>query len=395
MLCSHVSPEYVQNQGRKQLGMHCNTKFKDAVNAAILTAKRFPTSAVTQTGIGCAFVCIKSQPGQRYSVTGAAEGYERPQCLCNAGKLGDLRWHVIKVLLARGATEGALLECLGVYFGTRFGGYGKLYEEMAKAAALEIEAADAGEAAEGGEAAGYAAFQDVYADRAVHPDSPAPHCGEPSPVQADVGSAPVLQQCDRVSAACRDSASVAAFATEAQLECEWAALKRELPPGCSGGELRQHVFFALQKAAEFVKLSKAAGALAQTAATCSLAVMLPNPDNDLGDNSLVRKRDFMDPQRKKQRTGQVPPLVAPFLKLPTAKRKVSVKAEVDAAAEAEERAAARRNAQPITAATYVLVPAAADLAPMATTAQAGAASSSEVQRPKRERRLPATLLEFV
>ena len=69
-------------------------------------------------------------------------------------------------------------------------------------------------------------------------------------------------------------------------------------------ELRLQVFFALQKAKHFVKLSKVAGGLAQTAASCSLAVMLPNPNADLSDNSLVRKRDFMDPQRKKQRTGQ-------------------------------------------------------------------------------------------
>ena len=55
---------------------------------------------------------------------------------------------------------------------------------------------------------------------------------------------------------------------------------------------------------------------------------------------------------------------------------MSVKAEVDAAPEAEERAATRRNAQPTTAATDVKMPAAADLAPMATIAQAAAASSS-------------------
>ncbi len=87
--------------------------------------------------------------GPRHSVTGAAEGHERPSCSCTEGKLGNLCWHAVKVLMVRGASEAALLECLGTYFGTQFGGYSKLYQEMAaakKAAeeTLEVEAAQAG-----------------------------------------------------------------------------------------------------------------------------------------------------------------------------------------------------------------------------------------------------------
>ena len=97
----------------KVMGLQRNKTAYDAVNNAILAAKAVPDSAVTRIGIGCAFVSSKSTAGQRYSITGAAAGYEMPTCDCISGKLGKLYWHKVKLLMVLGASEAQLLDTLG------------------------------------------------------------------------------------------------------------------------------------------------------------------------------------------------------------------------------------------------------------------------------------------
>ncbi len=139
-----------------------------------------------------------------------------------------------------------------------------------------------------------------------------------------------------------------------------------------------------------MKLSKVTGALAQAAATRSLAAMHPNPDADLTDNSIMRMRSCLEPRK-----GPPPK----FLKTAAGKQKLSVKAEMAEAAQAEQRTAtacASRSAAAAEREEPAVVEALAKQRPVVNSAHtASAAPLRAEERPRRARRMPAAYEEFV
>lgn len=330
----------------KVMGLQRNKKAYDAVNAAILTAKSMPDSVVVRTGIGCAFVSSRTTPGQRYSVTGAAAGHEVPTCDCIAGKLGRMCWHKMKVLMVTGATEGQLLDLLGTYMGSAFGGFSVLYEQMATAetvAAVEAEEA-AEKAEESEEEAGTAADGEQHEQREAHApadDGAAASC-EALDAAAEASAAGLCAAPpDAVGVAATSLRQKAAdnYATESQLDEAFAAVRHELQglTGHAAGEARQHVLHAMHKVLNTVRQIASRKALEQAVAD---AMILPNPEADMRDNSLARRPDFLE-KGKRRRPPPVPHTSAdapPFLP-PARKPRTTILAEITAEAEAETRQA--------------------------------------------------------
>lgn len=79
--------------------------------------------------------------------------------------------------------------------------------------------------------------------------------------------------------------------------------------------------------------------------------MLPNPDADLSDNSIVRKRDFLDHTRKGHRTAPTAHAsaanVPAFLRPSMGKRKLSPWIEISAAADTERSREAASQAEQV------------------------------------------------
>lgn len=260
------------------MGLQRNKTAYDAVNNAILAAKKAPDSAVTISGIGCAFVASGSGQAERYSVSAAAEGHAQPACTCIAGKLGKVCWHVVKLLIIRGATEAMLLDCLGTYFGSQFGGYSALYREMA---AAELARQEAQEVAKEEEAVAQEPDDARHGQVANNADTVLPSAGNSEAAVIGAADAGAGNGCnDEIEAVdtVPSGESLTAFSQQvnlqfaslAQLDKEWGTLRHEVAE-CSG-DARQHVLHVLSQTINFVRRSKARGALQEVAEAQCLAV---------------------------------------------------------------------------------------------------------------------------
>lgn len=136
---SGISENQVQRQAANMEGHRRNIRSYEAVTRAILKAKAIeasdvvmgsPGSYVVSTGAGSQ----TEDSGVPHTVSICSAGQGQASCTCLAGQKGALCKHVVKVLQLSGATEAQLLEHLGIYKGSKYGGFRVLFDAMAAAA---------------------------------------------------------------------------------------------------------------------------------------------------------------------------------------------------------------------------------------------------------------------
>ena len=404
VLYEDVSLEYFGKQQLKCAGHQRNDSAYKSMTTAIQTAKSQPDSAVSETGVGCAFVTSSSRPAVKYSITGAAEGHGQPKCSCPAGMLGKQCWHTIKLLMVRGAKEHQLLDCLGWYLGSKWGGYDTLYRQMAAAVGPAAEDAKAQDAAAGA----------ATADAVVATAEEAAEGGAASAEEQE-GAACAGEAAGRPGRMRHPGQRVGHddYATMEHVDAAWNALRHEQPTDRNGGPIRQHVLHELQQALEYLRKKDARSAFEEIAS--QPPVLQPNPDADPADNSIIRKRDCIDSKSRAQqwraavqkpqatRTSAQAGDAPSFPKPQPAKKRASVHAELSSAAEAERaqkrKAAAKASAGSLEdAAKAAVVADAAPCPPLAPSAASQLASmappAQAVQRVRRERRPPAAHQDF-
>ena len=139
-----LSLKYAHEQELKSLGQEPNHKMRRYVEGCLHAAKTdLPSHAVHMEGNGsCGSVASASTPGVRYIITRVAPGYGQPSCTCMAQKTHEVCKHILAFLSAAGATDQQLIHCLGIFWGSNFGGFDALYEQMAATEALADAAQD-------------------------------------------------------------------------------------------------------------------------------------------------------------------------------------------------------------------------------------------------------------
>ena len=130
-LYHNISEVHVQRQAAKLEGDTRNVRAYEAVNGAILSANLIVDATVIRRSSGTAMVPSQTVIGVSYTVSGVLAGQGEPTCTCPAGQKGTICQHLVKVLRLSGATEAQLILYLGIYKGSKLGGYQALYAAMA------------------------------------------------------------------------------------------------------------------------------------------------------------------------------------------------------------------------------------------------------------------------
>lgn len=340
-----INQKYMLRQHVKQEGHKRNRVAYEVVRAGILKANSVDDSMVISAGPGISYVRSLSTAGQHqvsHDLTASSEA----SCTCRARRTQHVCWHIIKSLLLAGASEDQLLKRLGIYWGSKFGGYSALYETVRAAAAVDSAAADSNETPQPPQQ------ECTINDRAAQGDDAPQACagvadagpsraGNDAPATRSFSGAPGVTCGER--GATREKALAAVDRLRAASDA-WS----------DDSDNWQRLYFHAEQALHDLQRGLAQASPSNSAPGGN--VLLPNPNAPAG-YGLKRLPDFLEGKGGKRRRGKAsctpvedePPLegspatgiaeLPHFLPVPR-HAKVSVLAEMKAKADKERQDAA-------------------------------------------------------
>ena len=291
-----INQKYMLRQHVKQEGLKRNSAAFEVVRAGILKANSVADSKVTSVGPGVSSVQSLSTSGH-HRVSHALTGSNEATCTCRARCTAHVCWHIIKCLLLAGASEDQLLKRLGIFWGSRFGGYSALYEAMRPAAGTDSGLADTTETVQPSGTC-------TAIDRTAQAEDAGQACDSPADVRktsdgdeasaerSHTGAAPATAP---FSAAHRPVTPEKALEAVERLKAASAAWPRD-------SENWQRLYFHAEQAHHDLQRGIAQAAVSG----CGPAggVLLPNPNAPEG-NGLKRLPDFLERKRGRKRRKAV------------------------------------------------------------------------------------------
>jgi hypothetical protein len=348
-----VNQKYLLRQHEKNGGHKKNRAAYDLVCAGILKAKSAAGCSVTSLNRSISSIQSFSTPGLTHTVSYHLTDGKDATCTCQARRTNHVCWHIIKCLLLAGASEDQLLKRLGIYWGSKYGGYSTLHASMASAtaaaSALALTITMQHPLTDGD-----CSLRDVTALAASKGPQLA-DAGPPAAQQAAVDGISRVQNC-----ASSNSASPSASCVSQRVatrEMALAAVDRLRDASVcwpENSENWQRLYFHAEQA--LVNVQKGIAQASIPVRGGSSTVLLSNPKAPEG-NGLKRLPDFLEGKRVKKkaikadssrssacaaagRDGAACLENAPHFLLPERRAKTSVHAEMKAKAEMERQAAA-------------------------------------------------------